>query len=61
MGLLRNYKGMLRSTPAGMLDNDLLHKRLNNNGYYETATTPGFWRHKWRPIIFVLIVDDFVI
>jgi hypothetical protein len=21
--------------------------------------TPGLWRHKWRPIMFTLIVDDF--
>ena len=42
-----------------MLSNDLLRTRLNNTGYYETTTTPGLWRHKWRPIMFVLIVDDF--
>ena len=24
-------------------------------------TTPGLWSHKWRPITFCLIVDDFVI
>ena len=44
-----------------MLANDLLRTRLNNTGYYQTTTTPGLWRHKWRPIMFVLIVDDFVI
>ena len=44
-----------------MLANDLIRTRLNNTGYYETTTTPGLWRHKWRPIMFVLIVDDFVI
>ena len=27
--------------------------------YYETATTPGLWCHKWRSIQFVLIFDDF--
>ena len=42
-----------------MLSNDLLRTRLNNTGYYETTTTPGLWRHKWRPIMFGLIVDDF--
>ena len=42
-----------------MLANDLLCTRLNNTGYYETTTMPGLWRHKWRPIMFVLIVDDF--
>ena len=42
-----------------MLANDLLRTRLNNDGYYETTTTLGLWRHKWRPIMFVLLVDDF--
>jgi len=44
---------------AGKLANDLLRKRLDKAGYYEAAATPGLWRHKWRPIQFVLIVDDF--
>ena len=44
-----------------MLDNTLLRTRLNKYGYYETTTTPGLWRHKWSPIIFVLIVYDFSI
>ena len=44
---------------AGKLANDLLRTLLNNNGYYETATMPGIWRRKWRPIMFVLIDDDF--
>ena len=42
-----------------MLSNDLLRARLNNAGYYKTTTTPGLWRQKWCPIMFVLIVDDF--
>ena len=44
---------------SGKLANDLLRKRLNASGYHETATTPGLWRHVWRPVQFVLIVDDF--
>ena len=44
---------------SGKLANDLLSNRLNEHGYYECATTPGLWKHKWRPIIFVLIVDGF--
>ena len=31
---------------------------MNNAGYYEAAKTLGLWRHKWRLIIFGLIVDD---
>ena len=44
---------------SGKFANDLLSERLSKHGYYQCATTPGLWRHKWRPIIFVLIVDDF--
>ena len=28
-------------------------------GYYESRTTPGLWRYKWRPIQLFLIVDDY--
>ena len=54
-------KGCYGLPPAGMLANTLLRTRLNKYGYYETTTTPGFWRHKWRPIMFVLIADNSVI
>ena len=39
--------------------NNLLPTRLEKAGYYEAATTPGLWCHKWRPIQFVLLVDNF--
>ena len=38
---------------AGILANNLLHGRLEEEGYYEAHS------HKWRPIQFCLIVDDF--
>ena len=38
---------------------NLLCTRLEKAGYYEAATTHGLWRHKWRPIQFSLLVDDF--
>ncbi len=44
---------------AGILANDLLRTRLEAEGYYEAVNTPGLWRHKWRPIQFCLIVNDF--
>eukprot|EP00956_Cyclotella_meneghiniana_P020333 scaffold35676_cov69-Cyclotella_meneghiniana.AAC.2 len=34
-------------------------KRLDKEGYYQCQYTPGLWRHKWRPITFSLVVDDF--
>ncbi|MBM4179865.1 MAG: hypothetical protein FJ211_11150, partial [Ignavibacteria bacterium] len=52
-------KGVYGLKQAGKLANDLLTTRLDAHGYYQCATTPGLWRHKWRPIIFVLVVDDF--
>ena len=48
--------GLLQS---GKLANDLLRTIMEDAKYYETATTPFLWRHKWRSIPFVLIVDDF--
>ena len=41
------------------LANDLLRMRLKKHGYYVAATTPGLWRHKWRPVQFLLIINDF--
>ena len=42
-----------------MLSNKILEARLNKAGYYQCPTTPGLWRHKWCPILFCLIVEDF--
>ena len=52
-------KGVYGFKQAGKLANDLLTERLHKHGYYQCATIPGLWRHKWRSIVFVLIVDDF--
>ena len=41
------------------LANKLLKKRLRSHEYYQCPTTPGLWRHRWGPIVFTLIVDDF--
>ena len=39
--------------------NRQLRERLEKEGHYEARTTPVLWRHKWRPIQFSLVVDDF--
>ena len=44
---------------AGKLSHKQLSHHLNAAGHYEAATTSGLWRHKWRPIAFALVVDDF--
>jgi Reverse transcriptase (RNA-dependent DNA polymerase) len=57
--LARVDKGMYGLPQAGMLANKLLKERLAKHGYFETRHTPGLWTHKTRPIILVLVVDDF--
>jgi hypothetical protein len=52
----RGCYGLLQ---AGILANNLLQSRLLAEGYYEAESTPGLWHHKWCPIKFCLIVDDF--
>ncbi len=44
---------------AGILANNLLRSCLEAEDFYEVASTPGLWCHKWWPIQFCLIVDDF--
>jgi hypothetical protein len=44
---------------AGLIVNELLEKRLNKHGYHQSKLVPGLWKHKWRPIWFTLVVDDF--
>ncbi len=53
------WKGCYGLPQAGILANDLLCSHLLTEGFYEAASTPGLWRHKWGPLQFCLIVDDF--
>ena len=52
-------KGMYSLPQAGLLSNELLEKRLNKHGYYQSKLVPGLWRHNTRPIQFTLLVDNF--
>ena len=54
--ILRGCYGLPQSV---RLANDLLRTRLEKAGYYEAATTSVLWSHKWSPIQFVLLVDNF--
>ena len=57
--ILRVEKGMYGLPYAGIIAQKLLEERLEKHDYKQSDTTPGFWTHKWRPISFILIVDDF--
>ena len=52
-------KGMYGLPQAGIIAQELLEARLGKHGYKQSRFTPGLWTHKWRPIAFSLIVDDF--
>ena len=52
-------KGIYGLPQSGILAQNLLAERLDKKGYYQCECTPGLWRHRWRPIMFTLIVDDF--
>jgi hypothetical protein len=54
-------KGMYGFKEAGLLANQLLHKRVSPFGYYPERHTPGMWLHKTTPIAFSLIVVDFAV
>jgi hypothetical protein len=46
---------------AGLLENQLLQKRLAPFGNYPARHTPQLWLHNTRQIAFSLIVDDFAV
>ena len=52
-------RGMYGLPHAGLIAQQLLEERLQKHGYEQSKVTPGFWKHKWRPIAFSLVVDDF--
>ncbi len=52
-------QGCYGLSQAGILANGLLCSHLEAKGFYEVASTPCLWRHKWRPIQFCLIVNNF--
>jgi len=44
---------------AGANSHDELEERLDKDGYYQSKIIPGLWKHRTKPTIFALIVDDF--
>ena len=50
---------MYRLPHTSLIANKLLKKRPNTHGYHQSKLAPGLWKHKWRPIWFTLVVDNF--
>ena len=49
------------ATTGGDSGTNVFSKRLKKKGYYQSMYTPGLWLHEWRPIQFLIVVDDFVV
>ena len=54
-------KAMYGLKQVGKIAYDELVKHLKPFGYSPTKYTPGYWRHKTKPISFILCVDDFAV
>jgi hypothetical protein len=52
-------QGMYGLLQAGIIAQELLAKRLNEQGYTQSKTKPGLWTHEWHPITFFLVIDNF--
>ena len=39
-------RGMYGLTQSGLLANELLERRLNKRGYYQSELVPGLWKHE---------------
>ena len=51
-------KGVYGLAQEGLLENEILAKRLSKNGFSQTPHTPGLWKHHTNPIQFALVVDN---
>ena len=52
-------KAIYRLSQTGILANKQLREKLEPEGYYEVAHTPGLWRYISRPVQFSLVMYDF--
>eukprot|EP00804_Cyclotella_cryptica_P005684 CCRYP_000047-RA/>CCRYP_000047-RA protein AED:0.40 eAED:0.40 QI:0/-1/0/1/-1/1/1/0/124 len=51
-------KGIYGLPQAGIIAQQLLKKQLAIKGYRQGTITPGFWKHGWRSISFILCADN---
>ena len=52
-------RGVYGLPQVGLITQQLLEKRLNNQEYQQSKITLGLWTHDWRPICFSIYVNDF--
>jgi hypothetical protein len=51
--------GMCVLPQAGIIAQKFLEQHLLKKGYTQSKITPGYWKPKWMPISFTLVVDGF--
>jgi hypothetical protein len=56
---IKIQKEMYGLPQAGLLAQELFEQCLNTHGYCQSPITPGLWQHDYRPISFILCVDNF--
>ena len=52
-------KDMYGLPQTGKLANGFLTSHLNDDAYDHIPNTPGIWWHKWWPVMFSLVVNNF--
>jgi hypothetical protein len=52
-------QGMYGLPQAGIIAQELLETHLLKAGYTQSKITPGYCKHTWQPISFMLVVDNF--
>jgi hypothetical protein len=48
---------MYELSQSRSLANELLNKPLNKCGYHQSKVVSELWKHKWRPVKCILVVD----
>ena len=56
---MRIIRGIYGLPQAERLASDLLKQCLAEEDYFEVDHTPGLFKHRWRPIWFALVVNNF--
>ena len=59
LGICRNPLRLLWITTISAAGKQTTQREIRKRGFFEARTTPGLRRHKWIPIQFCLVVDDF--
>ena len=55
----KSTKDVYGLSQAGLLAHELIDERIKKHGYKRSEVAPRRRTHKWRPICFFLVVDDF--